>query len=182
MRRPLLTACATVLLAGALFGLARAADEPKVGDAAPAFTLKSLDGKDVSLSDFKGKVVMINWFATWCPPCNAEVPHLQKEVWAAYQKKGVQVLAIDIAERGAQESLVTEFKKKYKLTYPILLDQKATTFEAYGNGDGIPKNCLIGKDGKIRAFYVGFDPEKGLGEVTKAIDAALGEAAASSDR
>src|SRR5262245_33464628 len=107
---------AVTMLAGS--ALALAAPEPKVGDEAPAFSLKSLDGKEAKLADFKGKVVLINWFATWCPPCNREVPVLQKEIWEKYKDKGVQVIAIDMAERGDPQALVTEFQKKYGLTYP----------------------------------------------------------------
>ncbi len=83
------------------------------------FTLSDLEGKKVSLSDYKGKVVLAFFFTTWCPYCSAEAPYLEKEVWQKYKDKGVQILAIDVLEK---KELVKKMRDRFGWTFPVLLD------------------------------------------------------------
>ncbi len=92
----------------------------QIGNLAPDFQLVNLDGQSVSLRDFRGRPVLVNFWATWCPPCRAEMPFIQ-EVFAdrKWAGKGLVILAVDIGE---SSSTVREFMKTYGLTFPALLD------------------------------------------------------------
>lgn len=83
------------------------------------FTLSDIEGKKINLSDYKGKVVLVFFFTTWCPYCSAEAPYIEKEIWKKYKDKGVQVLAIDVLEN---KKLVAQMSKRFKWTFPVLLD------------------------------------------------------------
>ena len=118
---------------------------------APDFELKDVDGNVHHLSDYKGKVVMLNFWATWCPPCRKEIPEyieLQKE----YGPQGVQFLGIALDDEGLAK--VKPWLTKNPVSYPILLpDQKVTA--AYGDLSSIPVTFVIDKTGIIRASFVG---------------------------
>jgi len=116
------------------------------------FTLGALDGSRQSLSSFKGKVVFLSFWATWCGPCKEELPSIQ----ALYNKmsgKGFVVLAVDLGEGKAK---VAQFVKQYGLTFPVLLDGDASVGSAYG-ASSIPTNYLIDRSGRIIARVVGYD-------------------------
>lgn len=118
------------------------------GDLATDFTLKSLEGEEFKLSSFRGKnpVFLVFW-ATWCPYCVKEIPHL-KELYAKLAPRGLKILAINI---GYNDPLmrVQNFQKKYELSYPILYDSNAMVSRQYGV-IGVPYSVLIGRDGKVR--------------------------------
>jgi thiol-disulfide isomerase/thioredoxin len=119
------------------------------------FTLDALDGSRLSLSSFKGKVVFLSFWATWCGPCKEELPSIQ----ALYQKlsgKGFVVLAVDLGEGKAK---VEQFVKANNLTFPVLLDGDAAVGSSYG-ASSIPTNYLIDRSGRIIARVVGFDGVK----------------------
>lgn len=126
-----------------------------IGSAAPGFTLKDINGRNVSLSDFKGKVIILDFWATWCPPCREEIPDfiaLQNE----YGKKGLQILGISVDREGLKA--VKPFYENMKMNYPVLLtDGKIEA--AYGGIRGIPTTFIIDKNGKIVKKYVGFQPK-----------------------
>ncbi|WP_107947340.1 redoxin domain-containing protein [Lysinibacillus parviboronicapiens] len=102
----------------------------KKGDTPPDFTLTTLDGEEVTLSDLRGKKVVLNFWATWCPPCKAEMPHMQNYYDQYAKKENVEILAVNLtsAERDVTEDAkidtITTFKDSYELTFPILLDKK----------------------------------------------------------
>ncbi len=122
----------------------------KVHSLAPDFQLYNLDGNRVSLSDFRGKPVLINFWATWCPPCRAEMPYIQ-EIYEEWTNKGLLVLAINIGERSSK---VEEFMRSNSLSFAVLLDTKQDVAQRY-NITGIPTTFFIDKDGIIQDKVIG---------------------------
>jgi peroxiredoxin len=129
----------------------------KIGDPAPLFTCKTIDGKVVDLSKMHGKIVMINFFATWCPPCNQELPVLQKNIWDKY--KNNTGFALIILGREHSEKEVKDFVIKKGFTMPFAPDQKREIFKLYAS-QSIPRNVIIGKDGKIIFQSTSYTPEE----------------------
>jgi peroxiredoxin len=126
-----------------------------VGKPAPDFTLPGMDGKDVSMKDLKGNVIVLDFWATWCGPCVMSLPHLDK-IYQDKKSQGLKVFAIDLAE---DKDVVQKFITSKKLTIPVLLDSDGKTSESYGV-NGIPHTVLIGKDGVVKKVLIGFyDPE-----------------------
>ncbi len=84
------------------------------------FTLPDLEGRDISLSDYKGKVILAFFFTTWCPYCCAEAPYLETKVWQKFKDRGIQILAVDVLE---DKNLVQKMKDRFKWTFPVLIDK-----------------------------------------------------------
>lgn len=120
---------------------------------APDFVLKDIEGKDIQLSRFKGKMVVLEFWATWCPPCKATIPELIA-MQEKYAGKGLVVLGISIDEGGDLASKLSAFSKANKINYPILLGDEEIS-RAYGVMS-IPATFLIGKDNKIITAYKGY--------------------------
>jgi peroxiredoxin len=140
----------------------------KVGDKAADFTVEMLDGKQITLSKLKGKVVLVNFWATWCPPCREELKHVQKEIIDRFKGKDFVFLPIS---RGEKKATVEAFREKNGYTFAMGLDPKQSIFKLFAS-NYIPRNFLIGKDGKIIYLSVGYD-EKEFQELISAIDKAL---------
>jgi peroxiredoxin len=119
---------------------------------APSFTLQDLNGKTVSLSDFKGKVVVLDFWATWCPPCVKEIPHFI-ELYEQYKDQAFAMVGISVDLEGV--SVVKSFARKYKINYPILMADGQVA-NAYGGITGIPTTFVIDKAGNIRQKYIGY--------------------------
>ncbi|MBS1252411.1 MAG: Thiol-disulfide oxidoreductase ResA [Anaerolineales bacterium] len=124
---------------------------PSVGNAAPAFTLKNVEGERVSLSDFKGRPVLINFWATWCGPCRYEMPIIE-EMYQKYQDKGFVVLAVDVEE---SITVVRSFANSMGLTFPLLLDYKGDVSDNIYRIRAFPTSYFIGRDGQITAMHRG---------------------------
>ena len=144
-----------IVLAGGLYEISRrgsGASKPvsSTGNPAPQFSLTGLDGKPVSLADYQGKVVLLDFWATWCVPCRAEIPHFV-DFQNQYGGRGLQVVGISMDDDAKP---VHEFYQQFKMNYPVALgtDKVAT---AYGGVLGLPITFLIGRDGRIAAKYVG---------------------------
>ncbi len=122
----------------------------KVEKAAPKLQLTDLQGNSVSLEDFRGKVVLLNNWATWCPPCKAEMPTLQS-YYQDHQKEGFVVVAI---EAGEPASEVANFAKQYGLTFVVLPDPHLQSITAFGNNT-LPNSYVIDGQGIIRLAWNG---------------------------
>jgi peroxiredoxin len=151
---------AVALLAASLALPAASADDDlakttltKVGDLAPAFAGTAITGESLALNQLKGKVVVLSLFATWCGPCNTELPQVEKELWQAFRGRGLVVLAI-AREEGADK--LRPFAAKLGLTFPLLPDQGRKIFNLFAT-NYIPRLYVIGTDGRIKFQSVGFD-------------------------
>jgi len=113
--------------------------------------LKNLKGERVSLEEFKGRVVLVHFWATWCLPCRQELPTLQR-LWEEMGERGLVVLAIAIDRRDADK--IQGFKEEHGLTFPILLDPKGIARKAY-LVRGIPTTYIIGRDGRFSGLAIG---------------------------
>jgi thiol-disulfide isomerase/thioredoxin len=120
------------------------------GKTAPDFTLPSIDGQQVSLQEYRGKVVFLNFWATWCIPCREEMPALE-QLHQKYQSEGLAVLAVDLKESAEQ---VKAFFQKYTLSFPSLLDHNGAVFRDY-LVMGMPTTYLISRDGQLLAQGIG---------------------------
>lgn len=118
--------------------------EMPAGTTAPDFSLKDLNGREVRLGDYRGKVVLLSFGATWCPHCRTAVPDL-KAIAARYKDKEFVLLSIFIQESGKR---VSSFAARYDIAYRILLDENGAVAKAYGV-TGIPCKTIIGRDGGI---------------------------------
>ncbi|GAA5344695.1 thiol-disulfide oxidoreductase ResA [Planifilum fimeticola] len=116
----------------------------EIGQTAPDFELTTLDGKTVRLSEFRGKGVLINFWASWCKPCRDEMPAIQR-VYERHRDKGLEVLGVNIAETGVT---VDGFVRHLDLTFPILLDQNREVTQLYGIGP-IPSSIFVSPEGKV---------------------------------
>jgi peroxiredoxin len=144
--------CALLLLALFMASGCTKHEEPAVeGKLAPDFTLQDLSGRPVQLSTLKGKVVLVNFWATWCPPCREEVPSLLR-LNRAMQGKPFQMLAISIDEGG--KNAVNDFFKKLGSALPALLDTDGAVAKRYGT-TGVPETFVIDTKGVIMKKVVG---------------------------
>lgn len=119
---------------------------------APDFTITDLSGKELSLSDFEGKVIFVNFWATWCPPCRAEIPGFV-EVYEEYKDQGMQIIGISVDQWS--EDKVRDFVKKYEITYPVAMFTR-DFIRAYQPGRAIPETVIIDKSGQIRHRHIGY--------------------------
>ncbi len=142
-----------IMLAGCDVG--SASSGVREGERASDFQLQSLDGKTVSLSSFRGKPVLLNFWATWCGPCVGEMPYLQ-EIYKERSAEGLVVLAVNIGDPASQAN---GFMQHYELSLPVLLDTRRAVAEQY-NITGIPTTFFIDKNGIIQGKVVGAFPSK----------------------
>ena len=120
----------------------------KVGDMAPDFTLKYTDGSEFTLSALRGKVVMLQFTASWCGICRGEMPHIESRIWQPHKDNADFVLVG--VDREEPREIVEEYTAKIGTTYPMLLDEKGDVFASYAlRKSGITRNVLIDRDGRI---------------------------------
>jgi thiol-disulfide isomerase/thioredoxin len=149
-------------------GAAASASPSMIGQAGPDFTLESLDGKTVHLSDFAGKGVLLNFWATWCQPCKIEMPwfaELQKQ----YGPQGLQIVGIAMDDASPKE--IGEFAHDLGVNYPVLIG-KEEVGNAYGGVQFLPATFYIGRDGKVVDKVFGL---KGRSEIEDSIKKALAQ-------
>jgi len=114
---------------------------------APDFTLRDINKKKVTLSEHKGKVVLINFWATWCQPCQAEMPHLQA-IYDEFKDEGFEILSISIDE-SRDSSKVKPLIRRGKYTFPVLLDKQTKVIPLYNPDQTLPYNVLVNKEGEM---------------------------------
>ena len=167
---------ALLVCAAMLFGntfKVRAQDRPtpeqativKAGMVAPDFELTMFDGSTVKLSDLKGKVVLLNFWATWCPPCRAELARVEKDIIEHF--KGQDFIFLPVS-RGEKREVVEAFREKMGYAFPMGLDGDNSIYKKYAQ-TYIPRNFLIDKDGNVVKASVGYD-EAEFAELIKLIE------------
>ena len=120
------------------------------------FTMKDVDGNEVSLSSYKGKVVLLNFWATWCGPCKAEIPGFVR-LQEKYRDKGLVIVGYSVDDTAEKAKA---YAAEYKMNYPILLGEgREDVQDAYGPIWGIPASFIISKDGKVCRKHMGIAPE-----------------------
>lgn len=122
----------------------------ELGKEAPEFKLSDINGKQVSLSDFKGKAIILDFFASWCPPCRQEVPDFI-ELQKTYGGQGLAIIGVALVSADDAKNFAEEFG----INYPVLVDD-AKVSSLYGPIRSIPTTFIIDKEGKIIKMYIGF--------------------------
>lgn len=162
---PLLLAASCAHSAGATAGGSSSAaggaasgggDGVAQGAAATDFTLRDVEGQNVHLSDFAGKVVLIDFWATWCVPCEAEIPHLEK-LFQENKDKGLVVLGISMDGPETMAG-VAPFVRRYNLSFPVLLDEETRVVGIYNPKRTAPLSVLINRKGEIARVRGGYSP------------------------
>ncbi len=125
---------------------------PHPGFPAPDFRLRTLDGQVVQLSQLRGRVVIINFWASWCPPCRAEMPALQR-VYEAYHDQGLELLAVNLTPQDRLPD-IEAFVHKHGLTFPILLDEEGAVAQQY-RVHAVPTTYFVDREGVIRDVVFG---------------------------
>ncbi len=133
--------------------LAITAQAGKLSTPAPDITLKSTTGENIRLADLKGKVVMVNFWASWCGPCRQEMPLLEK-IYTDYKDAGFVLLGVNVDAETADRD---DFMKKTPMSFPILDDSANTATEVFGV-EAMPSSYFIDKDGKLVYLHKGYKP------------------------
>jgi len=126
--------------------------ELKEGQPAPALTLSTLDGGRTSVADYRGKLVVLNFWATWCPPCTLEMPSLEA-LWRRYRDRGLVVIGVSV-DRGAPRALLEPYVRNLKLTFPILLDPDSKTSDRW-RVTALPATFLVRPGGEVAGMATG---------------------------
>ncbi len=128
----------------------------KAGMEVPEFTAKMLDGTEIKISDLKGKVVLLNFWATWCGPCRQEFTRIQADIIERFEGKDLVFIALS---RGEEKAKVEKFMKSQNYTFPAGLDSDSSIFQKFAT-NYIPRNFVIDRDGKVALATVGYEPEE----------------------
>lgn len=144
-------------------------DIVKVGDKMPAFTIVSDNGQQLSSASLKGKVVLVNFFATWCPPCQKELAEVQKTLWPKY--KDNKNFALQVIGREHTDADLSKYNEKKGFTFPLYPDKNRSIYGAFAK-NLIPRSYLVDKSGKVIYTSKGYNDED-FASLMKAIETAL---------
>jgi peroxiredoxin len=153
----------------AVLALAFASHAATVGEEAPNFSLPTLSGDTITLDGLKGKVLLLNFWASWCTPCQEELPELQK-IHQKYHERGFDVVGINIDK---QQANAAKFVQRFGLTFPVLLDPESSTIQEY-RGNAMPISYLLDQQGRVRHVFFGYNPAKLAGMETAIAEALNG--------
>ena len=146
--------------------------QPEKTIPAPDFTLKSLNGEEVSLNQHRGKYVLVNFWATWCGPCRIEIPDLVR-LNQHFDHNEVVIIGVSLDKNGTPDELriqLEKFVKEYKIDYPIFLDNEGLVHKKYGSFAYVPATFLIDRHGQVAQSYLGV---KSFREFAKGIEELL---------
>jgi peroxiredoxin len=154
-----ITVTGWLLLGGCSSSRRGPGDAAEVGKSAPQFSVAGIDGKELSLKDYSGKVLVINFWATWCAPCREEIPHFTK-LYSGYKSKGVEFLGIsmDDGELKDVRELVKDFGRKQRVEYPLAVGNPDVA-NAFGGVASLPTTFVVDRGGKIIKKYTGYSEE-----------------------
>src|SRR2546426_6776865 len=153
LRTARLIGCIAIGLICLEAALAFAQEAPIAKTLARDWKLADLNGKIVNFSDFRGHVLILDFWATWCAPCRVEIPHFV-ELQKQYGAKGLAVIGVSLDEQGLE--VVKQFAKRFGVNYPIVIGNEKVA-QAYGGIDGIPTTFVIDRQGRIVGRHIGYD-------------------------
>ncbi len=129
----------------------------------PQFSFSSLEGKTVAMKDLSNKVVIVDFWATWCGPCREEIPHLN-ELYSELKGKGLEIVGISMDTDGTDG--VKDFAREFRIQYPIVMgDEKVA--ESFGGIIGLPTTFVIDRQGKVAKKYIGLPPAEDMRRIVK---------------
>ena len=140
----------------AQFHVSASAGSLQAGTPAPDFTLESAGGKNLKLSELRGEVVLLNFWATWCAPCQQEMPLLD-QLYTQYRRAGFSLLAVNVDSDPAK---AVAMAKKLRVTFPVLFDKGKRVSRLY-DVDAMPSTLIIDRDGRVRFIHRGYRPGYG---------------------
>lgn len=142
-------------------------EAPLPGSLAPGFSLARLGGGDVSLSELRGRAVLINFWASWCPPCRLEMPDLVR-AYERYEAQGLTILAVNLTFQDAMQD-VEAFVEEFHMTFPVLLDERGEVAAGLYRLRGLPTSVFVEPSGIIRRIYIGAMSAEQIDEFVKEI-------------
>jgi peroxiredoxin len=151
-----LAAVCTMFVAGCVASQSQRNPEIRPNQSVGDFSLKDLKGRTIRFSDYSGKVVLLDFWGTWCEPCQTELPQLQA-IWQRHQKSGFELVTINV-DPADNESLVRQVTKRYQYRFPVLLDQETEVADRFNPTLDLPFSLLIDKQGRIVHQHTGYRP------------------------
>jgi cytochrome c biogenesis protein CcmG/thiol:disulfide interchange protein DsbE len=155
--QPLILVAGLIVLASLVYGLMARGPGPLMEGPAPDFTLNLFDGGQLSLSELRGQVVVVNFWASWCPPCRTEAPTYQ-DVWESHRERGVTFVGVNYQDT---EPPALAFIEEFGITYPNGPEERGRISGAYGV-QGVPETFIISQEGEIAEVFIGSPTEAQL--------------------
>ena len=143
----------------------------KAGDSAPEIKVKDLEDKDVTLADYKGKVVVLDFYATWCEPCRAETPHLV-DLQKQYADKGLQVIGLNVGGED-DRAQVPAYAKEFGIQYPLAYPDDDLVDQLLSDNQNIPQSFVYDRNGKLIKRFIGFESSGGASQIERVVQQAL---------